>query len=240
MQQAADQQLATLQKQHPNQPDLRFELCMFLQFTWQAMVEHRRAHRRAIRTADAEGDEEAEQDIERACKAEDDADAETFRRMEEQKQVPRPLVFKAKCSAAKSSSSPPGPLPRAAITSCTAQFATDAEMIRAQQDNKVRMHRLLPAVSFRVNTFHQIVSIQSSAESAAMGQEIQMLLGDLRLQSLIFNAVSQKIARERIVKGFVMNFVAAYSFAGLNRVHNFRAPFFQLNTQPSTRLLWQP
>ena len=135
MQEAANQQLVVLQKQHPNQPNLQFDLCMFLQFSWSAMLEHRRSHRRSRRVAQAEveGVVEEEEDIERECKAEDDADVELFRRMEEQKQVPRPLVIKAKCSPASSGS----PL-QALVSSCSAQYATDAEMLRAQQDNKVR------------------------------------------------------------------------------------------------------
>ncbi len=50
-----------------------------------------------------------------------------------------------------------------------------------------------------------------------------MLISDIRLQSLIYNAVAKKMSRERPVKDFAMNFVAAFSFAGANFVVNFRA-----------------
>ncbi len=142
LQNCADQQLALLQQQQQQQnkpmpPSIEFEIGLMIRHSFEAMLELRRKHRRKTR-ADAGTPAE---EIEEECKAEDDGDVEMFKRMREQNQVHRPLIMKAKCRAASSSSaggSGDGNAPKQArILTVSSRHATDAEMARAEQNNAV-------------------------------------------------------------------------------------------------------
>lgn len=138
------------------QPGSAFEIEVFIRHSWQAMLQPRRQHRRRQRAAEAEkakhdagdddsaasaaadGKEKLLESIELECKAADDADEENFRRMGQQNLTPRPLFFKAKCAYTAAGSSDGVSPPKAEVLSCTARYATDAEMQRAEQEGQVQ------------------------------------------------------------------------------------------------------
>jgi hypothetical protein len=136
VQEAANQQLAKILEGVPqgNQTKVEFDIVVNVRHSLTAMMELRRANRRRKCAESADAEIPAEE-IERLCKGEDDADIENFKRMEEQKLMPRPLIFKAKCSSASTSSGSGTP---AQIVSYDVDYATDAELRKAESENMVR------------------------------------------------------------------------------------------------------
>ncbi len=144
--------VASQDSQQQMQTGAEFVIEVFIRHSWRAMLEPRRQHRRRRALADMENTTEAANDknsgqtpegqvtfpesIERELKEADDADERNFQAMAQQRLMPRPLIFTAKCvsvvAAAGGASQP-----KAEVVSYVARYATDAEMQKADQEGQV-------------------------------------------------------------------------------------------------------
>ncbi len=212
MQEAANQQLAKILEGAPqvNQTKVEFEIVVNVRHSLTAMMELRRAHRRRKCAESAEAQLPAEE-IERLCKGEDDADLENFKRMEEQKLMPRPLIFKAKCSSASASSGRDTATP-AQIISYNVDYATDAELRKAESENMVRSASELQhnPVLHHLTQRNKIIPIFSQAE---IQHEVSQRVSDPRLAVLVQDLAVKKM-RAASDSGVSLGVVAVHSVAG--------------------------
>ncbi len=212
VQEVANQQLAKILEGTPqlNQTKVQFDIVVNVRHSLIAMMELRRAHRRRKCAESADAQVSAEE-IERLCKGEDNADLENFKRMEEQKLMPRPLIFKAKCSSA-SASSGSGTRTPAQIVSYDVNYATDEELRKAESENMVRsvcelqQNPLLHHLTQR----NKIVPIFSQAE---IQQEVSQRVSDPKLAALVQD-VAVKRMRGVNDSPVALRVVAVHSVAG--------------------------
>lgn len=210
VQEAANQQLAKILDgaPHGNQTKVEFDIVVNVRHSLTAMMELRRAHRRRKCAESADAEIPAEE-IERLCKAEDDADFGNFKRMEEQKLMPRPLIFKAKCSSASSGSGPRTP---AQIVSYDVEYATDAELRKAESENMVRhaceMHQ--NPLLHRLTQHNKIIPIFSQAE---IQQEVSQRVSDPKVAALVQDAAVKRM-RSANDSAVSLNVVVVHSVAG--------------------------